>query len=156
MSPVGSETIRVLHVEDDPEVAELTATFLEREDDRLAVESVSTAAAALDRLADGTVDCLVTDYHLPNARPSTFVTEVRDTSPGLPVVFYSGRHREDVASDLLADDATGYVQKGSGTEQYTTLATTVVSHAASEEPLPDGGLPDGEGTRPSGHGSPGA
>ncbi|WP_135662754.1 hypothetical protein [Halorhabdus rudnickae] len=30
-----SETIRILHVDDEPDFAEMAATFLEREDDRL-------------------------------------------------------------------------------------------------------------------------
>lgn len=40
----GPEPIRVLHVDDDPAFAELAATFLERDSDRIDVETVDNAA----------------------------------------------------------------------------------------------------------------
>ena len=37
MNTTGDGTIRVLHVDDDPNFADTTATFLEREDERFEV-----------------------------------------------------------------------------------------------------------------------
>jgi len=44
--------IRVLHVDDDPDLADLTATYLEREFDDLTVETAQSGREALDLLAD--------------------------------------------------------------------------------------------------------
>lgn len=41
-APAGS--ISVLHVEDDPDLRDLAATFLEREEERLHVETVPATA----------------------------------------------------------------------------------------------------------------
>lgn len=43
------DSIRVLHVDDDPAFAELTATFLEREDDRIAVETATPSTNSRTR-----------------------------------------------------------------------------------------------------------
>ena len=44
------ESIRILHVDDDPDFGELTARHLERIDDAVSVETVTSAAAGLERL----------------------------------------------------------------------------------------------------------
>ncbi len=66
----GSETqIQVLHVDDDPSITELTGTFLERKDDRISVETATSATEGLetvdnpDRLRPP--DCIVSDYDMP-------------------------------------------------------------------------------------------
>jgi hypothetical protein len=38
----GTDAICVLHVDDDPEVADLTGTFLEREDERFLVRTATS------------------------------------------------------------------------------------------------------------------
>ncbi|MFB6304126.1 MAG: DNA-binding response regulator, partial [Haloferacaceae archaeon] len=57
-----AEPIRVLHVDDEPGFADTTAAFLERESDRLAVETATSVEEALDHLAGDDVDCIVSDY----------------------------------------------------------------------------------------------
>lgn len=45
----GVETkIRVLHIDDDPEFGDLTATYLERTDGGISVESVTDVGGAMD------------------------------------------------------------------------------------------------------------
>jgi len=41
------EMVEVLHVDDEPDFADLTATFLEREDEQFTVETVTTVDKAL-------------------------------------------------------------------------------------------------------------
>lgn len=50
MAGNAHDLIRVLHVDDEPDLAELAATFLERIDDRLVVETETRAQDGLDRL----------------------------------------------------------------------------------------------------------
>ena len=51
--------INILHVDDDPAVTDLTATFLEREDDRFTVETATGADEGLAVIEEGQVDCVV-------------------------------------------------------------------------------------------------
>ena len=58
-------SIRVLHVDDDPSITELTGEFLEREDDRLTLETAIRPDDELDRITDRPPDCIVSDYDMP-------------------------------------------------------------------------------------------
>jgi len=121
-----SERIRVLHVDDDRQFAELTATFLHEESDRFDVVSRVRTSEALDYLEDDHgVDCIVSDYALPMMDGLDFLEAVRSEHPGLPFIFFTGQGSETVASDALAGGATDYLQKQSGTEQYELLANRI-------------------------------
>lgn len=56
------DAIRVLHVDDAPDFAEMVSTFLEREDDRFVVEIAENADEARDRIADGDIDCVASVF----------------------------------------------------------------------------------------------
>ncbi|WP_435062101.1 PAS domain S-box protein [Halobaculum sp. EA56] len=130
-----TEPIRVLHVDDDPDFAELTATFLERTDDRFAVGTAHDAEAALARLDDG-VDCVVSDYDMPGTNGIELLEAVRERRPDLPFVLFTGKGSEEVASDAITAGVTDYLQKKGGSDQYDLLANRIrnaVERARAEE-----------------------
>lgn len=122
----GSDgTVRILHVDDDPEFAETAAAFLERENDRLTVETAATAEKGLASLSETVFDCIVSDYDMPGQDGIEFLETVREAYPELPFILYTGKGSEEVASDAIAAGATGYLQKERGTGQYTVLANRI-------------------------------
>ncbi|PAU82581.1 HTR-like protein [Halorubrum salipaludis] len=121
------DAIRVLHVDDDPQLAELAATYLEREDDRIDVETATNASEGLDRVGDGDVDCVVSDYDMPGNNGIEFLEAVREDRPELPFILYTGKGSEEVASDAIASGVTDYLQKESGTGQYAVLANRIAN-----------------------------
>mgnify|MGYP006278881707 CR=1 FL=1 len=123
----SSETIRVLHVDDDPSVTELASEFLQREDDRITVETAADAKEGLDRLQSESVDCIVSDYEMPGQNGIEFLQTVRETEPDLPFILFTGRGSEEVASDAISAGVTDYLQKEKGTDQYTVLANRIVN-----------------------------
>jgi PAS domain S-box-containing protein len=128
-----SETITVLHVDDDPDFVELTALFLEREDDRLAVETELCVADGLERLATEPVDCVVSDYDLPGSNGLEFLHAVREEYPVLPFILFTGKGSEQIASEAISAGITDYLQKGGGTSQYTILANRISNAVAESE-----------------------
>jgi PAS domain S-box-containing protein len=124
MSTTG-EAIQVLHVDDDPDFADIAATFLEREGDGFVVETATSAAAALDRLADLDVDCIVSDYDMPEMDGLEFLAAVRDDHPDLPFVLFTGKGSEEIASQAISAGVTDYIQKEVGTGQYAVLANRI-------------------------------
>ncbi|SMO55381.1 hybrid sensor histidine kinase/response regulator [Halorubrum cibi] len=126
------ETIRVLHVDDDPGLAEMVATFLEREDDRIEVRTEHDAEAGLRALADAEVDCVVSDYDMPGLDGIDFLRAVRDDHPDLPFVLFTGKGSEEVASEAISAGVTDYLQKRGGTEQYALLANRIRNAADAD------------------------
>jgi PAS domain S-box-containing protein len=119
-------SITVVHVDDDPELVELAATLLERENDALTVRQATSAAEALDYLDAGDVDCVVSDYEMPGRDGLDLLRAVRDRDPELPFVLFSTRERDQLAREAVAAGATDYLQKG-GVDQYVLLSNRIES-----------------------------
>ncbi len=120
-----SDSIQVLHVDDEPSFADLTETVLEQEDDRFAVESATSADEGLNLLGDRPPDCIVSDYNMPGKDGLEFLRVVREKHPDLPFILFTGRGSEAVASEAISAGVTDYLQKSSGTEQYELLANRI-------------------------------
>lgn len=99
----------VLYVDDDDAFVDLVQRRLSMSLDR-DVETVSSPSAALERLADGGVDCLVLDYYFPGVEGPEVLANVRERDPDVPVVFFTGLDAAD-ADDV---DAAAFVRKGVG------------------------------------------
>ena len=120
------QPIHVLHVDDDPDFTDLVATALEREDDRLLVETATEVAEGLDRLTDAT-DCVVSDYEMASRTGIEFLEATRDRYPDLPFILFTGKGSEEVASQAISAGITDYLQKQGGLGQYAVLANRIVN-----------------------------
>jgi len=128
--------VRVLHVDDDADLAAIASDYLERESDRLSVATVTDPERALDRLRDGSFDCVVSDYQMPGMCGFQLLEAVRAEYPDLPFVLFTGKGSEEVASEAVSAGVTDYLQKETGTEQYAVLANRIenaVAAARAEE-----------------------
>jgi len=124
-SAADATEINILHVDDDPEIADLTQTFLEQNEDDFSVVYETSAIAALERLEESSIDCIVSDYDMPNVDGLEFLELVRDRHPDLPFILFTAKGSEEVASEAIAAGVTDYMQKEIGPEQYEVLANRV-------------------------------
>lgn len=121
------ESIRVLHVDDEPEFGELVSTFLEREEPRFSVECVVSAEAGLTRLGKEQFDCIVSDYQMPGTNGIEFLNQVRERYSDLPFVLFTGKGSEEIASEAITAGVTDYLQKATGPDQYSILANRIIN-----------------------------
>lgn len=119
------EQIRALYVEDDEAVLTTTAEYLAELGDSLVVLTETDPETALDRIRPENVDCLVSDYRMRGMDGLEFLRTVRAEFPELPFIFYTGKGSEDVASEAISNNATAYVQKSTGTDDYELLLNRI-------------------------------
>jgi PAS domain S-box-containing protein len=122
---LDSGSISVLCVDDEPGLADLTATFLERFDDQFATSTAESAQDGLEFLAENHVDCIVSDHDMPGMDGLEFLQAVRAQNPELPFLLFTGRGSEEIASDAISAGVSDYMQKESGTDQYAVLGQRI-------------------------------
>lgn len=120
------KSIRVLHVEDDPDHALLIQRSLQREDPSLEIVSVTSAEEALRLLEEGEYGVILSDYLLgPGLSGLDLLKKVRERNKEIPFVILTGQGNEEVASEALRMGADDYIIKRSGFLQFKRLALTI-------------------------------
>jgi len=122
-----SGSINVLHVDDEPDFASLTAALLERESERFVVHAETDPRRALDAVREADFDCVVSDHDMPGMTGIELLRAIRAEWPDLPFVLFTGKGSEEVASDAVSAGVTEYLQKERGTDQYTVLANRIAN-----------------------------
>lgn len=117
--------VHILYVDNESYLAEVTAEMLERENDRFTVATATSASEGLEQLAANEFDCIVSNYRIPDQTGIGFLETVCEEYPDLPLIIYTGKGNEGVASDAISAGATYHVQKESGTDQYDLLANQI-------------------------------
>ncbi|OYR67543.1 hypothetical protein DJ79_08900 [Halorubrum ezzemoulense] len=84
-------SIRILHVDDDPDLAELVSTYLRREDSHFEVVSAGSASDGLDTLAETDIDCVVSDYDMPERNGIELLEAVRERDADLPFILFTAK-----------------------------------------------------------------
>ncbi len=120
-------SIAVLVVDEDPDVLDVTAAFLERADDSLSVTTERQAAEALDRFETASFDAVVSDYRMPGMDGLEFFEAIRQRDPDVPFFLLTADVEDDTAEAAEAAGVTGFVTKDVGTEHYDDLAARIVA-----------------------------
>ena len=124
--------VSVIHVDDDPGMVDLAATYLERQDDRITVTTATMVSDALDQITAAT-DCVVSDYEMPGMDGIELLSTVRAEYPELPFILFTGKGSEEIASEAISAGVTDYLQKGPNVEQYTLLTNRVLNAVTQRE-----------------------
>lgn len=131
MTEPESTPIRVLHVDDEPGFADLVKTYLEREQEILNVTTANSGPEALTLLEDNDFDCIVSDYNMPEMDGLELLDAIRDEHSDRPFILFTGRGSEEIASEAISAGVTEYLQKETGTDQYTVLGNRIVNAVES-------------------------
>ncbi|MBE3116747.1 PAS domain S-box protein [Candidatus Bathyarchaeota archaeon] len=123
MTSQDAVTIRVLHVDDDPSLLEVSKLMMLDIDGSFEIEHVCCVDEGLCKLAAGHYDVVVSDYEMPQKDGLQFLKELREQNNEVPFILFTGKGREDVAVMALNLGADGYFNKQGGPETvYGELA----------------------------------
>ncbi|WP_435364026.1 response regulator [Haloarchaeobius sp. DYHT-AS-18] len=114
----------VLIVDDDPELVDATAAFLEKEADEIVTVTATSASDGLAVVDSREVHCIVSDFDMPEMDGLRFLAAVRQRDDSLPFVLFTGKGSEEIASTAISEGVSDYLQKG-GPDQFALLATRV-------------------------------
>ena len=123
----AADSIRVLLVDDDERWGEVTAKHLSATNDDLDVTFRASATAGRDVLDSAAVDCIVSDYQMPDQSGLEFLTQVRERYPDLPFLLLTGRGNEEVASAAIEKGVTGYISKDATRGETPVLPSRIRS-----------------------------
>ena len=120
---------RVLIVEDDPNVSEVVARYLEREGYR--VETACDGAAGLERALADLPDLVVLDLMLPSVGGLEVCRRLREVAP-VPVIMLTARGEEADRIAGLEMGADDYVAKPFSPRELTARVRAVLRRANGE------------------------
>ena len=101
----------ILHLEDNPDDAELIAALLLGEWPDCAIEQVSTRTAFIDRLEKRRYDIILSDFNLQSFDGLQALHLAHQSAPVTPFIFVSGTLGEDTAIEAVRAGAQDYVLK---------------------------------------------
>jgi|WetSurMetagenome_2_1015567.scaffolds.fasta_scaffold24606_3 PAS domain S-box-containing protein len=114
--------LRVLYVDDEPALLDLSKLFLEQGGEFL-VDTTTSTSAALSCMQSTNYDAIVSDYQMPDMNGIDFLKLVRASGKSVPFILFTGRGREEVVIEAINNGADFYIQKGGApTAQFAELA----------------------------------
>ncbi len=102
---------RVLIVDDDPALLDALPKTLYLRMPGIQVDTVGSAAAALDRIVAVDYDAIITDIKMPGMDGVELLGRIRDLCPDTPTLVMTGHGQHDLAIQSLRGGAFDYLQK---------------------------------------------
>jgi two-component system cell cycle sensor histidine kinase/response regulator CckA len=107
----NSGPLRILHLEDNPKDFAMVSAMLEAEGLDCQICKVKTREEFQSTFEKQTFDLIISDFSLPSYDGLTALAHVREKSPAIPFILFSGTIGEEVAVESLKKGATDYVLK---------------------------------------------
>jgi len=103
--------LSILHLEDDPDFAEVVKALLERDGLRTKTVVVDNLDSFISALGREQFDIILADYGLPSCTGLQALQAAREKWPHIPFLLVSGTLGEEAAIESLKQGATDYVLK---------------------------------------------
>ena len=107
-----NKQLRILHLEDNPNDAELFRAKLDEANIPCVIDVVQTREEFVNLLDQTRFDLIVSDFSLPSFDGKSALDIACQKCPETPFIFVSGTIGEDAAVESLVRGATDYVLKG--------------------------------------------
>jgi DNA-binding NtrC family response regulator len=101
----------ILIVDDDPDLLQALPDALRTRMNGLTVETVDSAAAALERIANSDFDAIIADIKMPGMDGLELLAEIRGRHPEIPTLMITGHGETDLAVSALRGGASDFIRK---------------------------------------------
>src|ERR1035441_8283529 len=116
-----NKRLHILHLEDEPDFAELVRSMIEHDNLEAEVKQGTTREALEAALDAESFDIILSDYHLPAFTGLDALAIVMKECPHTPFILISGTIGEQAAIESLKAGATDYILK----QQPERLASAI-------------------------------
>ena len=123
-----SEIIKVVIVEDDPDVALYSKTVLEKRGD-CQVLTFADPRLVASAVAEFQPDVMLTDIEMPGMSGLDLIAQVRQVKPGLPVIVMTAHASVDYAITALRYDANEFLTKPVSSADLVATVTRLAEEA---------------------------
>ncbi len=114
---------KVLLVDDDPAFLEQGKHFLSGEDERLDIETATSAEEGLKMIEENGFEAVASDYKMGGMSGLEFLEKLREEGNDIPFIIITGWGREEIAMRAINLGADRYFQKvGDRETQFSMLA----------------------------------
>ncbi len=131
-----SRRLRILHLEDEPDFAELVSTMLAEDRVEAEIVRVGDKPAYKEALGKGKYDLILSDFHLPSFTGMEALAMARKQCPDTPFILISGTIGEAAAIESLKAGATDYLLKQKP-ERLASAVKRAVEEATERTKLRD-------------------
>lgn len=120
--------MRVLFVDDEPDLLQQYTLLLEKKNEDLEIDTTTSAEEGLELLNNGDYDAIISDYKMPGMDGLDFLMALRDGEREIPFIILTGQGREDVAMEALNLGANRYVRKSISPDSLANVLARTVVH----------------------------
>jgi CheY-like chemotaxis protein len=99
----GQRSRTILFVDDEPDIRDSMQQLIGSLVPVAVVVTAESGAAGLALLAEGPVDLIISDFHMPGMDGIAFLCECRRLHPGIPRVMFTSFATEDLANRAVRE-----------------------------------------------------
>ena len=132
--------ISVLHIDDEESFLDVIKRYMKIVgNNELQIHSLTDPLRVFEELENKTFDVIITDYQMPGIDGLELLQQLRDQNNTIPVIFLTGRGREEVAIKALNLGANYYIEKRGEmktlSSELTHVIRQLVHHVRMEKAL---------------------
>ncbi len=130
MSPAGAQTIRILVVDDEPDLVELVTYNLTREGYK--VSSASDGEEALDKIKKGGIGLIILDRMLPGLQGTEICRIIRNNAKlaSIPIIMLTAKGEVADKIEGLETGADDYITKPFSPKELVARVSAVLRRAS--------------------------
>ncbi len=119
--------MKVLFVDDEPDLLELGKLFLQKENPQLKIETAPSAHEGIEKLEKEEFDAIISDYDMPKMDGLEFYRALKQNGhSNLPFIVFTGSGKDGLEEKAQEAGVDDYMRKGGNPKaKFSELADVV-------------------------------